>query len=97
MTFSLKDILPFWWAWAWRSFLLGFAGGVVLGFVVGFVLGLSGLSDLIPLASGLAGYVWGLAASLLMLAVALRKKYKGITINIVVRSPNQGVSDPATS
>lgn len=80
MKLSIKETLPIWWAFTWRSVLIGFGGGVILGFAFGFVAGFIGHPEVIPLGSIPIGWVWGVVASIWMFNVAMNKQYRHLRI-----------------
>jgi len=72
-----------WWLVVWR----GVAGSVVIGGAIGLVWGagaaLLGFGDLVAMTSGPLGVVVGLLWSLLVVRMALRKRYSGFRLALI--------------
>jgi hypothetical protein len=79
-----QKVLRIWWLIVWRSTL----GAVLIGFVLGFVLGFIGAMLGIPertmsVVASVAGALVGLGWSLVVVRMALLKRYDGFRIALV--------------
>jgi len=80
--FTVRRLFAIWWAFAWRSLLIGVLGGGAIGFVIGLVMGLMRLNAYISPVSLAAGLIWAVPAGLLSLKGALTAPYKGFRITL---------------
>jgi hypothetical protein len=82
-------VVRIWWLIAWRGALGGFILGAVLGAVIGFIEGAIGLSGrTITISGTVAGWFAGLAWGLVVVRMALRKKYADFRLALVPNTPN---------
>jgi hypothetical protein len=72
MKISWNDSMPVWWSLVWRGFIYGAVGGALLGFVAGAIAGGTGHLDKAATAGAIAGWLAGLAGSMLALKQALQ-------------------------
>ncbi len=83
---SWPRVLRVWWLIVWRGALGGFVFGGIAGFVLGFVGAIAGVSmEMIQLGSGILGLVIGLGWALLVVRMALRKRYGDFRLALVPR------------
>ena len=77
-----RELRRIWWAFYWRTSVLGAIAGFVLGIVGGVVAGMLGF----PGMTGAVGMALGLIAnavvSYFMLRVALEKRYQGFSVTV---------------
>ena len=77
-----RRTLSVWWLVMWRGLLGGTAIGFAIGFVVGAIrmaLGIPQLSQAVPILGAITAGLW----FLLVVRMALRKRYKGFRIALV--------------
>jgi hypothetical protein len=79
-------VLAVWWLIFWRSLVGSVVIGAIVGFIFGFVAAMLGISQTViqqgaSLLGGLVGLVW----SLLVVSMALKKKYGDFRIALVRR------------
>jgi ABC-type enterobactin transport system permease subunit len=77
-------ILSVWWLMLWRSVV----GSVLIGFAAGAVLGLIGAlanwpADTVDVAAYVLGLVIGVLWGVVVLCMALKKRYEGFRIALV--------------
>lgn len=81
---NLKRTLSVWWLMAWRGTLCGALMGGALGVVIGIVsLAMQWSPQSMQLMATIAGSLVGLAWGVVVLRMALRKKYNGFRIALV--------------
>jgi hypothetical protein len=80
VTYSLA--LKFFWALMWRGFLAAFAVGFVAGFIIGVFNAFTG-SAISESASGVVGFVLGMAAYFFVVKHILDKGFKGYRVFLV--------------
>jgi hypothetical protein len=79
-------VLSVWWLVAWR----GLVGSLLIGAAIGFVIGLVGFAagvtlDAIQLISTVAGGLVGLLWAIVVVRMALKKKYGEFRLALVPR------------
>lgn len=79
---SDEALRSIWWAYFWRTILIGGVIGGVVGLVVGVVLSLLGALNLVTLVAGALGIVVNAVVSYFVLRVALEKKYSGFSVRV---------------
>jgi hypothetical protein len=76
-------VVSVWWLIVWR----GAVGALVLGAAAGFVIGIVGfflgISEQVPIISGLAGALISIAWWIIVIRMALKKEYKDFDIVLV--------------
>lgn len=78
-----------WWLIVWRAGLGGALIGGVLGFIIGFVGAMLGASlQGITLTSTIVGALVSLFWSLVVVRMALRKRYGDFRLALVARTPD---------
>jgi hypothetical protein len=76
--------LRIWWLLLWRGILGAALIGAVAGFVVGFIGGLTGVpTATITLVSGILGGLIGIGWAIVVVRMALRKRYGDFRIVLV--------------
>ena len=83
VTFS--RVMSVWWLCIWRAALGGFVFGGIAGFIVGFAFGILRLplDPVFPtIAGGIIGFVW----FIVVVRMALRKKYRNFRIALLPNS-----------
>jgi hypothetical protein len=79
-------VLRVWWLFMWRAVLGGFVFGGIAGFVLGFFGVLAGMSlETIQLVSGALGLLIGIGWAIMVVRMALRKRYGDFRIVLVPR------------
>jgi hypothetical protein len=76
-----------WWLIVWRVAVGGALIGAVVGFVIGFIEAVMGYSRAtITVHTGIAGWMVGMAWSLVVVRMALRKTYSDFQLLLVTKS-----------
>ena len=83
---SWSRALRVWWLIMWRGSLGGLVFGAIAGFVLGFFGALAGMSlEMIQLASAILGGIIGIVWFVIVVRMALRKRYGDFRIALVPR------------
>jgi len=84
---TIKDILPIWWAWQWRSIVGSAIGIAVFSFIIGFVGSLLGFSkEIIYILSNLASIFITIYASIYFFAYVFNKDFKKYRVVLIEKS-----------
>jgi ABC-type uncharacterized transport system permease subunit len=79
-------VLRVWWLFMWRAVLGGFVFGGIAGFVLGFFGALAGMTmETIQLFSGALGLLIGIGWAIMVVRMALGKRYGDFRIVLVPR------------
>jgi hypothetical protein len=77
-------VISVWWLLAWRGLLGAVLIGAVVGFIIGFIGALAHVSqETITLLSSIAGALVGLAWAIMVVRMALRKRYGEFRLALV--------------
>nr|WP_294847111.1 hypothetical protein [uncultured Sphingomonas sp.] len=82
---AIVDILPIWWAMAWRGAILGGILGLLGGMLLAFILGLIGFGPPSALQGAIVGWLISIPVSMWALKSALTTHYYGLEIQITRR------------
>jgi hypothetical protein len=84
-----QRVARIWWLIVWRAMLGGLLIGVILGFIIGFIEGLIGLSlQTISISGAVAGWLGGLPWGLVVVRMALRKRYNDFRLALAPNISN---------
>lgn len=86
---TLTAIAPIWWAFFWRSSILGFIFGGIAGYGARRIVAMIGLSVDGVAAGAIAGWLVGMVISLVCMKIALGLEYPKLTISIESISEEQ--------
>jgi len=76
---KIKDILPIWWAWQWRTVLASLIGSIVLVIIFSFFAALLGVSkETIIILSQIIYYVVAIYASIYFFAYIFSMRFKRV-------------------
>ena len=78
-------VLSVWWLIVWRGTVGGMALGLVGGFVAGFICDVIGHVEWAGLAGGVTGLLLGVPWALVVIRMALKKRYADFRIALVPR------------
>lgn len=81
--FTWGRIIRIWWAFIWRGILYGAILGGVLGGIGGLIVGMAGRPDLGAIVGAALGWLGSIPVSLLVLGIALRKRYRQFSIKLM--------------
>ena len=76
-------VLSVWWLYVWRGILGGMAIGFVAGAIVGVLASAMGHPEKGASLGGIVGFIIGIPWALVVLRMALVKKYKSFRIALV--------------
>jgi hypothetical protein len=76
-----------WWLIVWRAAVGGGLIGAAVGFVIGFIQGVMGYSRAaVIISTGIAGWMVGVAWTLVVVRMALLKVYSDFRLALVPKS-----------
>ena len=78
-------VMSVWWLIFWRGSIGALLVGGVIGFIIGFIFGVLRI-PMDPLIPGIPGGIGGLLWFVLVVRMALGKKYQGFRIALLPRS-----------
>jgi multisubunit Na+/H+ antiporter MnhE subunit len=83
---TIGRLLRIIWLFIWRGALGGLLIGAVVGAVIGFVMGaLGGTREHVRIVTGIAGVAVGAIWHVLVLKMALEKRYRDFRIALIAR------------
>jgi hypothetical protein len=84
-----QRVARIWWLIVWRAALGGGILGFILGAIIGFIEGSIGWSmGTIQASSGIAGMLVSLGWAVVVVKMALRKKYIDFRLALIPRTSN---------
>ena len=81
--FTWDRIVRIWWALLWRATVYSAIVGGVLGAIGGFIVGVAGRPELGASVGAVLGWLGSIPVSLLVLGIALRKRYGQFSIKVI--------------
>lgn len=81
-------VMSVWWLCYWRASLGGTVAGVLAGGITGFIHGILGIPMEGPVLPAIAGGIAGVAWSVVVVRMALKKKYRGFRIALLPSDGN---------
>jgi hypothetical protein len=83
---SIGGLLRIYWLLFWRGLVGGLVFGFVQGFIIGFVMGAAGFprAQITPVTASV-GIVVGIIWSVVVLKMAIRKRYKDFRIALIAQ------------
>jgi len=81
--FRWDRIIQIWWSIVWRQTVFGLVAGAALGFIGGFLAAIAGRADLATLVGVIFAWLGSIPLSVVVLRIALKKKYEDFSLKIV--------------
>lgn len=87
--FTWDRVIQIWWSIVWRQAVFGLVAGIGLGFIGGFLAAFAGRPDLATLVAMVLGWLGSIPLSVVVLRIALKKKYEEFSLKIVENEQDQ--------